>query len=169
MTAERFPVAVVAERRPCRSPWLDHVARVDAVLPAAVDCAPWTPLGEEAGAMRFFAGNTDIVARKADTKNYKDNLEAPQPAVYVVLRKGATPLGWSLLLATADPAEAQAHGECGDDLLEAVAMPPEVRDWLTDFVTRHHVERKQWKRRRDRVDPEAMAPRHPDSERGITT
>ncbi|EKV31877.1 molybdopterin-guanine dinucleotide biosynthesis protein A [Caenispirillum salinarum AK4] len=106
-----------------------------------------------------------------DVQNYKDNLEGPQPAIYVVLRKGATPLGWSLLLATADPAEAQAqvHGKCGDDLLEAVAMAPEVRHWLTSFVARHHVERKQWKRRRDRVDPEAMAPRPPSSARDIKT
>lgn len=160
MTAARFRVGVVVERRPARSPWLDHVLRVPAVLPAEIDCAPWTPLGEAADVERFFAGTTAIAARSGDTNGYKDNLEAPAPAVWVVLRKGGGgPFGWSLLLATVDPSEAQAHAECGDDLLEAVPMPPEVREWLAAFVAGHHVERCQWKRRRDRVDPATMGPR----------
>lgn len=159
MTAERFAVSVVVGRHPARSPWLDHVVRVDGVLPAAVDLPPWTVLSRNGDDARYLAGIVCIAARPGDTKGYKDNLEAVEPAVYVVLRPGGGPLGWSLLLATVDPAEAQAHAECGDDLLEAVPMPAEVRAWLGDFVARHHVERRQWKRRRDRLDPSAMGPR----------
>lgn len=157
--AARFPLGVVVERRPARSPWLDHVVRVAAVLPGGVERTPWSVLADEGERQQFFAGTTEVAARAADTRGYKDNLEAQQPAVYVVLRKGDGPLGWSLLLATVDPAEAHAHAEHGDDLLEAVPMPAPLRTWLAAFVAEHHVERRQWKRRRDRADPETLARR----------
>lgn len=155
MIVGRFPVGIVAERRPARSPWLDHVVAVAGVLPQPQDRPAWDLVAAHGDVLRYFAGNAEIVARAPDTKGYKDNLEGARPAVYVVMRRGGGPLGWSLLLATVDPAEAQAHGESGDDLLEAVPMPPAVRAWLRDFVTHHHVERPHYKRRRDRVDPEA--------------
>ncbi|GAA0567499.1 DUF3305 domain-containing protein [Caenispirillum bisanense] len=166
---QRFPVGVVVERRPARSRWLDHVLTVTAVLPGAVGRPSWSELARLGDTVQMFAGTVDIHVHPGDTRNYKDNLEAPQPKVYVVLRRGGGgPSGWRLLLATVDPAEAQSHAECGDDLLEALPMPAPVRDWLAEFVARNHVERPRWKRRRDDADPEALAPRrrpHADGDR----
>lgn len=161
MMQDRFPVSVVLVQRPARSPWLDHVLQVEAVLPGAVDCDPGAVLFQDGETTRLFAGTTAIAAHAGDTKGYKDNIEAPEPAVYVILRRGGDVLGWALLLVTVDPAEAQAHADSGDDLLEAVPMPPEVHRWLAAFVARHHVERRPWKRRRDRADPEALGVRRP--------
>ncbi|HYE51313.1 MAG TPA: DUF3305 domain-containing protein [Azospirillaceae bacterium] len=160
---ERMPVGVVVERQPARSRWLDHVWRVAAVLPGDPETPPWTLLAEEDGTVRYYAGTAPLEAHSADTKVYKHNLEAPEPAVYVVLRPGggpgSGPGGWRLLLATVDPAEAHAHSDCGDDLVEALPMPQAVRDWLAAFVARHHVERQEWRRKRDRADPEILAAR----------
>ena len=170
MISERFPVGVVVERVKAESRWADYVWRVSDVLPATLIAAPWTMLAEtcppgkekpekekQGASTRFYAGITDLVAWAADTKVYKHNIEAPQPSVYVVLRKGGGPHGWSLLLATVDPSEAHSHADAGDDLVEAVPMPRPVFDWLSAFVAAHHVERKEWRRKRDRADPEALA------------
>ncbi|MGQ9370337.1 DUF3305 domain-containing protein [Azospirillum sp. ST 5-10] len=158
---ERMAVGVVVERRPAHSPWQDHVWATAGVLAGRPDLAPWSVLSEEGGVTRFFAGTVALVAHAADAALYKHNLEGPRPAVYVVLRPGGGPHGLRLLLATVDPAEAHAHADVGDDLLDAVAMPGPVRAWLAAFVARHHVERKPWRRARDRADPEALAPRPP--------
>ncbi|WP_035691087.1 DUF3305 domain-containing protein [Azospirillum halopraeferens] len=159
--AERLPVGVVVERRPARNRWQDHLWRTAAVLPGRRPTEPWSVLFHDEGVTRFFAGTVELVAYAGDTALYKHNLEGPNPAVYVVLRPRGGPYGPRLLLATVDPAEAHAHADAGDDLLDAVPMPEAVRVWLAGFVARHHVERTPWRRTRDAADPEILAPRRP--------
>jgi hypothetical protein len=149
---ERFPVTVLVERRPSANRWADEVWRPVAVLPGRFDAEPWQVVAEADGITRFVAGNTDVEAHPAETAALKDNLEAPAPSVYVVLRRAGPPVGWTLLLVTVDPTEAHAHADCGDDLVEALPMPPSVRLWLARFVDRHHVERERIKRQRDRSE-----------------
>lgn len=154
---ETWPVSVIVERRPLNSVWQRFAWRPSAVLPARVQMPPWTLIGRAGHIEHYFAGIADLTLFGKETQVYKDNIEAPEPAVYVVLRKDDGPLGIDLLLATVDPAEAQAHAEAGDDILEALPMPPDIHAWVSAFVAGHHVERGVWKRRRDRVDPEALA------------
>ena len=150
-------MAVIVERRPAQSRWASHVWRAVEVLPGAPSTPPWTVLGEAGGVTRFFAGTAELVVYSGETEALVHNLGAAMPAVWVVLRRAAAAEGWSLLMATVDAGEAQAHADTGDDLVEMVAMPEAVRAWLEPFVARHHVERPKVKRRRDRADPEAMA------------
>lgn len=166
MKLERIPLGVIVERLPARSRWLDHVWRVAGVLVGRPETPAWTVLAQADraqadGVTRYYAGTAELVLHPGETKVYRHNLQAERPAVYVVLRRSGTPPGWRLLLVTADPAEAHAHADVGDDLLEAVPMPRPVLDRLSAFVARHHVERKEWRRRRDRTDPEALASRRP--------
>lgn len=155
---EKWTVSVIVEKRPLKSVWQPFEWRPVAVLPAPVAAEPWTPLGgEEGGVSRWFAGLSDLVLFEKETQVYKHNVEAREPAVYVVLRKDASARGLDLLLATIDPGEAHAHADSGDDILEAVPMPPEIHAWMSAFVAKHHVERGFWKRKRDRADPEALA------------
>lgn len=155
---ERLPVAVVVERRPAVSRWLDHIWRPVAVVPGAAAAEPWTVLSQADGVTRYLAGDTDLTAHPAETAPLKDNLEATEPSVYVVLRPSGPPVGWSLLLATVDPTEAHAHSDCGSDLVEAVPMHPAIQLWLSRFVARHHVEPVRIKRKRDRSEkaPDAI-------------
>lgn len=157
MVVERMPVGVVVERRPAASRWADWVWRIAGVLPGSPQTPPWTVLSEADGVTTFYAGTADITLYSAETETYEPAVQSDAPAVYVVLRRGGTPSGWELLLATVDAGEAHAHADSGDDLMEAVPMPAVVRDWVAAFFAAHHAERPRFKRKRDRADPEALA------------
>jgi hypothetical protein len=159
--SRRIPVAVIAERRPAVTRWADHVWRALEVLQDAPDVPPWTLLRADAGRELFFAGATDVALHPTDTDNYKHNLEAAQPLVWVTLRPAETPSGYALQAVTVDPGEAQLYADSGNDLLEALPMPPGLREATAAFVAEHHKERAFHKRKRDRADPQALARRGP--------
>jgi len=150
MTLARLPVGVVVERRRARSPWAEWVWRPVAVLPAPAEAGEWTPLGEAEEAARFYAGAGEVALHRADTAMYRDNLATGRPMLWVRLRlDGAWP---RLIAVTADPAEGEAFTEAGEDLVDQVAMPPEIAAAVAAFVAAHHVERVFIKRRRDDDD-----------------
>ncbi|PWS35679.1 DUF3305 domain-containing protein [Falsiroseomonas bella] len=155
------PVAVLAERRPGVTRWAEHVWQVVEVLEDAPPVPPWTLLREEAGRSLFFAGAAEVALHPTDTDNYKHNLEAAEPLVWVALRPAETPSGFLLQAVTVDPGEAHLYADVGADLLEALPMPPGLRAVTAEFVARHHKEREFHKRRRDRADPEALGRRRP--------
>ena len=150
-------VGIVVERRRIASPWQDHVWRVVALLTGEPEAAPWTVLTDSKDCTRWFAGTAEIVLHDGEAETYRYNLDSPEPAVYVILRRDAAEPGLRLLAATVDPGEADIHADAGDDLMEALPMPPEIVGWVADFVARHPGERTFYKRRRDRADPEALA------------
>lgn len=153
-------VGVIVDRLTVDHPWADHRWAAAQVLPGAPDRAePWTPIAEEPGGTRYFAGVAEIVLYPGETATLKYNVEGPEPAVYVFLRASEAPPGLTLFGVTACPGEAHAHADTGDDLVEAVPMPAPLVDWVRDFVARNHVERPAYKRKRDRADPEALASR----------
>jgi hypothetical protein len=159
----RIPVGVEVESRPSSNRWQSRIARVVGIRPGARHIPDWQVLAESDEAVRYYAGTAKLAVHSTDTKVYKDNVEARQPSLFVVLRKGASPVGWALHLVTVDPTEAHAHVDVGDDLVEALPMPPPMRDWLALFVAQHHVERKEWKRKRDpAVPPDERRPRPPE-------
>jgi hypothetical protein len=156
-----IPVAVLAERRPGVTRWAEHVWRAVAVLEAAPEVPPWTLLRQDGACALFFAGTATVALHPTDTDNYKQNLEAAQPLVWVTLRPGDTPSGHVLQAVTVDPGEAHLYAESGNDLLDALPMPPGLRMATAAFVAEHHKERAFHKRKRDRADPEALARRGP--------
>ncbi len=157
----RILVGVLAERRPAVTKWAEEVWRVVGVLEEAPPVEPWTLLREEAGRALFFAGSAEVELHPTDTANYKHNLEAAQPLVWVVLRQAETPAGFRLQTVTVDPGEAHLHADAGNDLLEALPMPPGLRAATAAFVAEHHVERSFHKRQRDKADPQLLARRGP--------
>ncbi|WP_237215498.1 DUF3305 domain-containing protein [Falsiroseomonas oryziterrae] len=157
----RIPVAVLAERRPGVTQWAEHVWRVVEVLEEAPPVPDWTVLREEQGRTLFFAGAAEVVLHPTDTSNYKHNLEAATPLVWVALRPAATPAGFALQTVTVDPGEAHLHADTGNDLVEALPLPPGLRATAEAFVAEHHVERQFYKRKRDKADPQALARRGP--------
>jgi hypothetical protein len=159
-----LPVGVLVERRPSASRWVDHAWRAVEVLEQAPEVPDWTVLREEAGRTLFFAGAAEVALHPTDTDNYKHNLEAATPLVWVVLRPGETPAGLKLQSVTVDPGEAHIHADVGNDLVESLPMPPGLRAATAEFVARHHKERAFHKRRRDTADPEALARRRPREE-----
>jgi hypothetical protein len=158
MIVEEVSVGVEVERRLGATRWQRFVWCPVAIVPER-DLAAWTALAEDGEAAHFFAGNATIVLRSTDTKVLKDNADGPTPSIYVVLRRARSLSGWSLHLVTADPSEAHAHADVGNDLVEAVPMPPPILCRTLAFLARHHVDRTEWSRRRDSPDAEALARR----------
>jgi hypothetical protein len=158
-------VGVVVEHRRIDHPWQSHRWQPVAVLPGEPAAPAWTVLGQGGGQgddwVRYLAGTAELTLYPGETETYAYNLESPEPAIYVILRKSDDIRGIRLLGATVDPGEAHAHADTGDDLVEALPLPGAVRDWLAAFVEAYHVPRTKWKRKRDRADPEAMAIRVP--------
>lgn len=161
--AVRFTIAVLAERRPGVTRWAEWAWRVVEVLEDAPVAPPWTVLRQEGGSTLFLAGRAEVVLYPTDTTNYRDNLAADPPCVWVVLRPCDDDLpggpGMRLHAVTVDAGEAHAFADTEADLLESLPMPPGLRALTEAFVARHHVEEVFHKRRRDRADPEALGMR----------
>ena len=149
-----IPVAILAERRPGVTIWQSHVWRALAVLEEAPPVPAWTRLREENNHEVFFAGLAEVTLHRTDTPNYKENLEAAEPLIWVVLRE--TPEGMAIQAVTVDPGEGEIYTEGPTDLVEALPMPPGLRVLLTSFVAAHHVEREFHKRKRDRQDMDSL-------------
>jgi len=156
---EAWQVGVVVERRRLNSRWVDHAWQAVQVLPGAPASPPWTKLAEGEGWERFYIGPAELLLYRRETISYKYNLESSQPSVFVILRRSSDERGIGLHLATVCAGEAHAYAESMEDTVEAVPMPDVIRDWVAEYVTRHHVDEKFYKRKRTKADAEALARR----------
>ena len=152
MIEERLTIGLVVERRVLTGAWGGYAWAPVAILPPTPDVAPWTPLGGTPDRMHYFAGCVDIHLYSTDTANYRDNLEAAEPKLWVVLRPDGPEPPAGVLLVTADPAEGEASTEAGANVVETIAMLAGVAGVIAAFIAEHHVERPVLKRRRDRPD-----------------
>jgi hypothetical protein len=157
----RIPVGVVVERRKASNPWIDVAWRPIGVLGGAPDAAPWTMLDAGDDRASFYAGAAEIALYRTETGHYRDNLSSGRPSLWVSLRPTGVEPPFEIVAVTADPAEGESFTQVGDDLVEAIPMPPAVQAVVEAFVAEHHVERPFVKRKRDSADPEALARRAP--------
>jgi hypothetical protein len=148
----RIAVGVVVERHKATSPWLDFVWRPVSVLAGLPAAEPWTPLGPVGDTTAYFAGTATIALYRTESANYIDNLGSGAPRLWVVLRATGREPPYEVAAVTADPAEGEAFTETGNDLIETVPMPADIKDAVEAFVAEHHVERPFFKRRRDSED-----------------
>jgi Protein of unknown function (DUF3305) len=151
----RIGVAVVVERRKAKSPWLDFIWRPAAVLAGIPAAEPWTVLRATEESALFYAGEAVIELFRTETANYCSNLNSGVPLLWVALRREPSGHAYKLLAVTADPAEGEALSDAGNDLVEALSMPPVIAEAIGDFISRHHVERPFAKRHRDPAPPHA--------------
>jgi len=154
-----IPVGIVVERSKSASQWGDFLWRPLRALAGSPATAPWTKLSDDGERATFFAGTATIQLHRTETANYRGNLMNDEPLLWVVLRPSTAEMPYDLLMVTADPAEGEAMTEAGNDLVETVPMPKAIQEAVADFVVEHHVERAFTKRKRDRVDPEALGRR----------
>lgn len=157
----RMRVGVVVERRTAASPWVDFTWQAVSLLAGAPEAEAWTILAENDQRTRFYAGHRELFLSPSEAAQYRDNLLSGAPMLWIALRPTGTEPPFRLIAVTADPAEGEALTEAGNDLVEALPMPPEIVQQVEAFVAEHHVERPFVKRRRDRADPQALARRGP--------
>ncbi len=150
--AETIPVGIVMGRTAGVTRWVKWAWKALAVLPGAGP-AEWKLLREEGAVSEFHAGTRPLTLFRSDTEAYVHELGSREPSVYVILRRrsAAADAGLDLVLVTASPYEAQDYADSGEEIVEKVAMPQGMRDWVRSFVMRHHEEEAFIKRRRDRT------------------
>jgi hypothetical protein len=149
----RIPVGVIVERRKARSPWIDYLWRPVSVLVGTPAAAPWTTLDASPDATLFYAGAAEIELHRTETTYYRDNLASNAPSLWVALRPVASKPPYEILTVTADPAEGEALTDAGNNVVEAVPMPPEIGETIWQFLAEHHVEKPFVKRRRTPAEP----------------
>lgn len=153
-----IPLGVVIRKQPGVTRWAKWVWRAVAVLPGAGE-ARWRELRREGEAVEYHAATVPLTVWRTDTEAYRVALSNDPPSVYVVLRRaegGDAPYEYEVFCATASAFEAQDYLDSGEEIVEPVPMPPALVGWLSAFVERHHVDEKFRKRRRDRIDVEAV-------------
>ena len=81
MIEEQMIVGLVLERRELTGQWGGVAWRPITIFADAPDVAPWTPLGGNKAAARFYAGVMPIRLYSTDTANYRDNLSSGAPTM----------------------------------------------------------------------------------------
>ena len=153
MIEEQIVVGLAVERRELGGQWGGTVWRPIAVFPVAPDVEPWTSLGQGQGFERYYAGAIALHLFSTDTANYRDNLATGAPKLWVVMRPDEHSPPVEITIVTADPAEGEASTEAGSNVVETLAMPPEIAGAIAGFIAEHHVERPMIKRKRDSKAP----------------
>jgi hypothetical protein len=156
----QIPVGVVVTRRKAASQWVDYTWQPTAVLIGQPETAPWTMLSGDNETAMFYAGTAVLELYRSDTANYRDNLQGDN-ALWVILRPAENAPPYEVAKVTADPSEGEAFASAGDNIVESLPMPDNIRDLVAAFVAEHHVEQPFYKRKRDRAEPEALARRSP--------
>jgi hypothetical protein len=94
---------------------------------------------------------------KDDAESYYYNLVSDNPAVFVICNQEAgEPL--QPFIVTLSYGEATSYMET-DEIVETVAMPPELYRWAERFVLEHYVPEKRKKRKRDNWKEDGRGPR----------
>lgn len=158
---QRIEVGVVVERRRAASHWAEFLWRPVAVLAGMPDAASWTRLAEAGDAVTFYAGPAEIALYRSEADNYRRNLKAGSPTIWVMMNETGGEPPYVIGGVTADPAEGEGWTEPGQAIVEAVAMPEAVCEKIAAFIARYPVQPGFVKRQRDRADPEALARRTP--------
>lgn len=157
---ELLPLGVVLERRKIDNPWKDFDWKPVAVIPGAADRDPeggWQVLREGEGWIHYHSGTLPLELFRRETEGYKVNLTYDPPRIYVVLRSGEDmdcQHDMVPFLVTACPYEAQDYLDSGEEIVEALAMPPEVIAFVQAYIDQHHVDEPFLKRKRKRHDLE---------------
>jgi hypothetical protein len=159
---ERRFVGVIVERRTLDNPWADNAWLPLVVLPDVPETPAWTEIERGKDFVRYYAGAAALEMFPTETETLVHNLDSGAPCIFVTLRRrsGEVVPGREvdLFAATACVGTAEVMTEAGDDIVHPVPMPAEIAGWVAEFVVRHHVERPKYKRKRQRADPDRVAP-----------
>jgi len=152
-----IPVGVIVERSKSANQWTDFYWRPVSVLAGQPDTLAWTKLSDDGERATFYAGTATVELYRTETGFYRDNLASGAPSLWIALRAADSDPPFTVVAVTADPAEGEGFTETAMDLVEQVPMPLPIQHVVAAFVAEHHVEQPFVKRKRDRVNPEAMA------------
>ena len=147
-------IGVVIRKQPGATRWARWIWQPVAVLPGAGP-ADWHEMRRDGDAVEYHAATVVLEVHRKETEGYRVALSNDPPSVYVILRPNEDPAAErdvDVFKVTASAFEAQDYLDSGEEIIEAVPMPPELIAWLSAFVDRHHVDEEFIKRKRRRWD-----------------
>jgi hypothetical protein len=133
---DKFPIAVIMERRRLDNRWADEAWQAVGVVPSFDATGPATrQLVAEGDCEQFLVSGFALELFRDEADNYFLNLSAPVPKVFVMWRSEegvARPA-----LVTVSYGEAARLLDSGEQV-DGVPMPREIADWVGDFVNQHY-------------------------------
>ena len=134
MEKPQFPVAVVMQRRPANSRWIDAIWEPYGVLPGYADGEPRI-LVQQGGTVQWLHPGFKLVIHRDEAEGYYLNVSSQRPSVFVLWRmeeEQALPLD-----VTASSEEAGRWLDGGHSV-DRVSMPPEVFAWVGEWVEKNY-------------------------------
>jgi len=153
-TTQVLPVGVIVERRKIDHAWTDWSWKVIDIVVGPPPVKDWTVLRSGEDWTWFHATTGIIELHPRESEAYVFNMNSTRPAIYVVLTDDEDTeeeISLRVHLVTASPYEAQDYLDSGEDLVEAMEMPPEVVTWIEAFVAEHYKDEPFLKRKRDKL------------------
>ncbi len=148
---DSFPMSVLVEY--CETPgnrWEEghwQVAGVIAGNQSGGDDVQDRQLHPGAQGQQFLHTGLRVQLHKDDAESYYFNLVSDNPSVFIICsQETGQPL--QPFIATLSYGEATSYMET-DEIVETVAMPPELYRWAEHFVLKHYVPEKRRKRKRE--------------------
>ncbi|MCP5306300.1 MAG: DUF3305 domain-containing protein [Chromatiaceae bacterium] len=143
----RFPVAVVLQRTPATSPWIEHVwdATGIAVNGQYPDREPQLVRDDGKTAV-YLVGGLQVSLHADECESYYYNLVSETPRAYVVAHATDDNDRPQPFCVSMSFDEAHAYLE-GDDRIFAVEVPPELYRWTEQFVIANYFPQKKLKRK----------------------
>ncbi len=130
MQGPSIRVAVVMERRALDNPWQSDEWQAVAVIPDSGNVGPRL-IGEDSGRARWLHPGYEVSLRLDEAEGYFLNVSTGEPRFFVM---------WHMEDELAVPRtvsasynEASTWMDAGDDV-DPVMMPPEIVNWLSDYV-----------------------------------
>lgn len=153
-----LPVGAVVRRTPGITRWARDIWTPVAVIPGAPE-AFWNEMVRNGDVVDYHAGTVTMELFRADVEGYLVSLNMAVPSVWVVLDRdttGQSPAGWVVTTITASAHEALDTLDSGESIVEPVPIPESLAAWIKEFIDMHFVDEPFKKRRRDRVDVDAV-------------
>ena len=158
---DAFSVSIIVEY--VKTPdnrWEDGHWQVTGVIAAGPDdheAQPPRQLHAATQARQYLHTGLNLRLYKDDAESYYYNLVSDNPGVFVICSQEAgEPL--QPFIATLSYGEATSYMET-DEIVETVAMPPELYRWAERFVLEHYVPEKRKKRKRENWKETGHGPR----------
>ena len=146
---DRFTVAVLMERRRGVTQWQPYVwAPIGLVAGAVAEGPVGVPLEMPADgdAIRELWRGFEVRLHRDELESFYHNLVSPQPLGFVIMREGESDRRLPALVTLCFD-EANAYAEAGEQI-EPVPMPPELVQWLEQFVVENYVPERRTRRER---------------------
>ena len=145
-----FSVSVIMQSKPSKSLWVDEVW--DAIGLVVFDGDKTRTKSSDQGENKqLIYSGLNVKLFLDECESYYHNLMSPEPSCFIVAREEnedgdetEVPIPF---LVTMSFDEAHAYLE-GDDIVYAVAIPPELYQWTEAFVIQNYSAEKRTKRKR---------------------